>query len=156
MSRLILAPMEGLADFVLRDVLTRIGGFDGAVSEFVRVSGSVLPRRTYERLCPEVQNGCRTAAGTPMVIQLLGSEPELMGLNAVQAATLSPYGVDLNFGCPAKTVNKSGGGAMLLADPGRAYLPAEGLQPLVRHAVTTSLELEDRTLREVTIHRLLP
>lgn len=118
MSRLILAPMEGLADFVLRDVLTRIGGFDGAVSEFVRVSGSVLPRRTYERLCPEVQNGCRTAAGTPMVIQLLGSEPELMGLNAVQAATLSPHGVDLNFGCPAKTVNKSGGGAMLLADPG--------------------------------------
>lgn len=118
MSRLILAPMEGLADFVLRDVLTRIGGFDGAVSEFVHVSGSVLPRRTYERLCPEVQNGCRTAAGTPMVIQLLGSEPELMGLNAVQAATLSPYGVDLNFGCPAKTVNKSGGGAMLLADPG--------------------------------------
>ncbi len=118
MSRLFLAPMEGLADFVLRDVLTRIGGFDGAVSEFVRVSGSVLPRRTYERLCPEVQNGCRTAAGTPMVIQLLGSEPELMGLNAVQAATLSPYGVDLNFGCPAKTVNKSGGGAMLLADPG--------------------------------------
>lgn len=118
MNRLILAPMEGLADFVLRDVLTRIGGFDGAVSEFVRVSGSVLPRRTYERLCPEVQNGCRTAAGTPMVIQLLGSEPELMGLNAVQAATLSPYGVDLNFGCPAKTVNKSGGGAMLLADPG--------------------------------------
>lgn len=117
MSRLILAPMEGLADFVLRDVLTRIGGFDGAVSEFVRVSGSVLPRRTYERLCPEVQNGCRTAAGTPMVIQLLGSDPELMGLNAVQAATLSPYGVDLNFGCPAKTVNKSGGGAMLLADP---------------------------------------
>lgn len=98
-------------------MLTRIGGFDGAVSEFVRVSGSVLPRRTYERLCPEVQNGCRTAAGTPMVIQLLGSDPELMGLNAVQAATLSPYGVDLNFGCPAKTVNKSGGGAMLLADP---------------------------------------
>lgn len=118
MSRLFLAPMEGLADFVLRDVLTRIGGFDGAVSEFVRVSGSVLPRRTYERLCPEVQNGCRTAAGTPMVIQLLGSEPELMGLNAVQAAKLSPHGVDLNFGCPAKTVNRSGGGAMLLADPG--------------------------------------
>jgi len=48
------------------------------------------------------------------------------------------------------------GAEVLLADPGRAYLPAEGLQPLVRHAVATSLELEDRTLREVTIHRLLP
>ncbi|MBB3897484.1 class I SAM-dependent methyltransferase [Roseococcus suduntuyensis] len=43
-----------------------------------------------------------------------------------------------------------------LADPGRAYLPREGLEPLSRHAVPTSLELEDRTLREVTIARLLP
>lgn len=45
---------------------------------------------------------------------------------------------------------------VLLADPGRAYLPREGLEPLSRHAVTTSMELEDRTLREVTIARLLP
>jgi predicted nicotinamide N-methyase len=43
-----------------------------------------------------------------------------------------------------------------LADPGRAYLPREGLQPLSRHAVPTSIELEDRMLREVTIARLLP
>ncbi len=50
----------------------------------------------------------------------------------------------------------AGGAEVLLADPGRAYLPREGLEPLVRHAVPTTLELEDRTLREVTIHRLLP
>jgi len=48
------------------------------------------------------------------------------------------------------------GAEVLLADPGRAYLPGSGLQPLARHAVPTTLELEDRTLREVTIHRLLP
>jgi predicted nicotinamide N-methyase len=48
------------------------------------------------------------------------------------------------------------GADVLLADPGRAYLPAEGLQPLVRHAVATTRELEDRTQRDVTIHRLLP
>ncbi|WP_198371769.1 class I SAM-dependent methyltransferase [Roseomonas rosulenta] len=47
------------------------------------------------------------------------------------------------------------GAEVLLADPGRAYLPREGLQPLARHAVPTTLELEDRTIREVTIHRLL-
>jgi tRNA-dihydrouridine synthase C len=116
-GKLLLAPMEGLADCVLRDVLTRIGGYDGAVSEFVRVSGSLLPRRTYERICPEVHNGCHTAAGTPMVVQLLGSDPDWLGRNAAQAAALSPHGVDLNFGCPAKLVNKHGGGAMLLADP---------------------------------------
>jgi tRNA-dihydrouridine synthase C len=110
--------MEGLADYVLRDVLTRIGGFDGTVSEFVRVSGSVLPKRMYERICPEVRNGCQTPVGTPVVIQLLGSDPDWLGLNAEQASALSPHGVDLNFGCPAKTVNRHGGGAMLLTDPG--------------------------------------
>lgn len=115
--RLFLAPMEGLADYVLRDVLTGIGGFDAVVSEFVRVSGSVLPRRTYERICPEVLNGCQTPVGTPMAIQLLGNDPYWLGLNAEQASALSPHGIDLNFGCPAKTVNRHGGGAMLLGDP---------------------------------------
>ncbi len=45
---------------------------------------------------------------------------------------------------------------VLLADPGRAYLPRDGLAPLATHAVPTSLELEDRTVRVVTIARLLP
>jgi len=45
---------------------------------------------------------------------------------------------------------------VLVADPGRAYLPEAGLQAVARHAVPTSLELEDRTTREVTIYRLLP
>lgn len=117
MSQLFLAPMEGLADYVLRDVLTRAGGFDGCVSEFVRITGSLLPTRVYDRETPEVLHGGHTPSGTPMVIQLLGSDPEWMGLNAAHAATLSPHGIDLNFGCPAKVVNRHGGGAMLLADP---------------------------------------
>jgi tRNA-dihydrouridine synthase C len=117
MSRLFLAPMEGLADYVLRDVLTTIGGFDGCVSEFIRVTGTLLPPRVYEREAPEVLDGSRTASGTPMVIQLLGSDPEWMARNAAQAAALSPHGIDLNFGCPAKVVNQHGGGAMLLGNP---------------------------------------
>lgn len=43
-----------------------------------------------------------------------------------------------------------------VADPGRAYLPGQGLEAIARHAVPTSRELEDRELREVTIYRLLP
>jgi len=117
MSRLFLAPMEGLADYVLRDVLTSTGGYDGCVSEFVRVTGSLLPARVYERDCPEILAGGFTPCGTPMVIQLLGSDPEWLARNASFAATLSPHGIDLNFGCPAKVVNRHGGGAMLLATP---------------------------------------
>ena len=117
MNRLILAPMEGLADCVLRDVLTRIGGYDETVSEFVRVSGSLLPERTYRRICPELDTASRTSAGTPLVVQLLGSDPHWLAVNAARLATLAPLGIDLNFGCPAPTVNRHGGGAMLLDDP---------------------------------------
>lgn len=45
---------------------------------------------------------------------------------------------------------------VLLADPGRAYMPRTGLMPLATYAVPTSRELEDRDIRETTVYRLLP
>ena len=115
--RLLLAPMEGLLDFVLRDVLTAIGGADRCVSEFIRVTGSVLPDKVYLRTMPELLQGSRTAAGTPVRAQLLGSDPASMADNAANLARLAPEGIDLNFGCPAKVVNRHGGGAALLQEP---------------------------------------
>ncbi len=47
------------------------------------------------------------------------------------------------------------GAEVLIADPGRAYLPKAGLAPIARYSVPTTRELEDREVREVTIHRLL-
>lgn len=116
-NKLILAPMEGLADFHVRQALTDIGGYDWCVTEFVRVSGSLLPPKTFYRWCPELLNGSRTRAGTPVHVQLLGSEPECMGDNAARAAELGAPAIDLNFGCPAKTVNRHRGGAVLLDEP---------------------------------------
>jgi predicted nicotinamide N-methyase len=48
------------------------------------------------------------------------------------------------------------GVAILMGDPGRAYLPQSGLVELARYQVPTSLELEDRTMRETIIWRLMP
>jgi len=48
------------------------------------------------------------------------------------------------------------GTLVVLGDPGRAYVPKDGLEFLGRYAVPTSLELEDRTVRETTVWRLLP
>ena len=109
--------MEGLLDHVLRDVLTRAGGVDLCVSEFIRVSGSLLPVRIFHRYVPELLNGGKTPAGVPVRVQLLGSDPVCMAENAARLATLNPPGIDLNFGCPAKTVNRHGGGALLLKTP---------------------------------------
>ena len=47
------------------------------------------------------------------------------------------------------------GAEVLIADPGRAYLPKAGLAPIARYSVPTTRELEDRETRDVTIHRLL-
>lgn len=132
---LLLAPMEGLLDFVLRDVLTRIGGVDRCVSEFIRITDTLLPDKVFFRYVPELHNGSRTLAGVPVRVQLLGSDPVCMAENAARLAALGPEGIDLNFGCPAKVVNRHGGGAALLQDPGQIA----SLVAAVRRAVPAQL-----------------
>lgn len=115
--RLLLAPMEGLLDEVLRAVLTGRTHYDCAVTEFVRVSGVLLPHRAFRRIAPELDHGSRTQGGTPVRVQLLGSDPDCLADNAARLARLGPSAVDLNFGCPAPTVNRHRGGAVLLDEP---------------------------------------
>ncbi len=114
---ILLAPMEGLLDFTLRDMLTRVGGIDRCVSEFIRVTDTLLPERAFKRIVPELNHGSRTPAGVPVRAQLLGSDPACMADNAARLARLGPAGIDLNFGCPARVVNRHGGGAALLQEP---------------------------------------
>jgi tRNA-dihydrouridine synthase C len=114
---IILAPMEGLLDFTLRDILTRVGGIDRCVAEFIRVTGTLLPERVFTRVVPELKSGGRTPAGVPVRAQLMGSDAVCLAENAARLAGLGPAGIDLNFGCPAKVVNRHGGGAALLDDP---------------------------------------
>ena len=129
-----LAPMEGVIDHTMRELLTSLGGVDRCVTEFVRVSERLLPPRVFYRLCPELKHGGTTVSGVPVYLQLLGGDPTLVAENAARAAELGAPGVDLNFGCPAKTVNKSDGGSILLREPdrvaaitaaARAAVPAE-------------------------------
>jgi tRNA-dihydrouridine synthase C len=109
--------MEGLMDHHLREILTSVGGIDHCVTEFIRISQHVYPTKVFYRYCPELLNGGKTLAGTPVHVQLLGSDPELMAANAALVASLGAPAIDLNFGCPAKTVNRSQGGAVLLQYP---------------------------------------
>ncbi len=131
---LLLAPMEGVMDWRMRDIICGLGGFDLCVSEFVRVVNLTLPTRSFLKLCPELERGSQTPDGTPMRVQLLGQDPHAMAANAARAVALGSPGVDINFGCPAKLVNRHGGGASLLAFPEtmqqivaavRAAVPAE-------------------------------
>lgn len=120
-GRLVLAPMQGLCDDVMRNLLTRIGGFDECVSEFVRITHTIHSRQTWLRYIPEIANQNLTAAGVPCVVQILGSDAEMMVVNALEAVKLGVTTIDVNFGCPAPTVNRHKGGAILLQEPDLVY-----------------------------------
>ena len=152
--RVLLAPMEGVLDHLMRDLLTKIGGYDLCITEFVRVVEHVISDKAYFRACPELKNanayGCTTQAGTPVRVQLLGQHPNCMGDNAAKVIELGSHGVDINFGCPAKMVNKNRGGAILLKDPENLYQIVSAIKNAVPNDAIVSAKIrlgyEDKNL----------
>jgi len=150
--------MDGLTDVYARDILTGIGGYDYAVTEFLRVTDTLFPRRVFYRGFPELNPGLTTAgqkishtpSGTPVFLQLLGSDTHAMAENAAKAVQLGVKGIDLNFGCPAKTVNRRRGGASLLQYPDRIYQLVQSVRQSVMKdiPVTAKMRLgyEDQSL----------
>lgn len=138
-----LAPMEGVVDHLMRDMLTQVGGFDLCVTEFVRVVDQLMPKRVFHRICPELNNQGFTPNGVPVKVQLLGQHADWLAENAFRAVELGSHGVDLNFGCPAKTVNKSKGGAILLREPETIYKIVNAVRQAVpkEHTVSAKMRL---------------
>lgn len=140
-----LAPMDGVTDGSYRAILTDIfGGRSGVslcVSEFVRVTRQAVTERVFLRHCPELAHGGRTAAGVPVFVQLLGGEPHWMALAGERAAALGAPGIDLNFGCPAKTVNNSDGGATLLKQPRRVEVVTRAVRDAVPRSIPVTVKI---------------
>lgn len=136
-----LAPMEGVVDPVMRELLSAIGGIDYCVTEFIRVTNHILPKKIFFEYCPELANDSLTSNGTPVLVQLLGSNIEMMAENAAVAAELGAYGIDLNFGCPAKTVNNHDGGAALLKSPERIFNVVSAVRKRVPSEISVSAKV---------------
>ena len=139
--KIVLAPMEGVLDPLMRDLLTAIGGYDWCVTEFIRVVDQALPERVFIRLCPELLNAGKTRHGVPVKVQLLGQDPDWLAENAVTAVRLGSPGIDLNFGCPAKAVNKSRGGAVLLEYPEVLYRIVKAVRAAVPAALPVTAKM---------------
>ncbi len=129
--RVLLAPMEGVLDSLVRELLTEVNDYDLCITEFLRVVDQCLPVKSFYRLCPELHHASRTPSGTLVRVQLLGQYPQWLAENAARAVELGSYGVDLNCGCPSKLVNGSGGGATLLKDPELIYQGAKAMREAV-------------------------
>lgn len=119
---LVLAPMDGITDAPMRAIQGECGAFSYAVTEFIRVSGNVLPPKTFRAEVPELSTQCLTAGHRHKVhvqIQILGGDAGRMAESAYNAYVAGATSLDINFGCPAPTVNRNDGGATLLQYPTR-------------------------------------
>nr|WP_311462327.1 tRNA dihydrouridine(16) synthase DusC [uncultured Aggregatibacter sp.] len=141
--RVILAPMQGVLDPLVRQLLTEVNDYDLCISEFVRVVDQRLPPKVFYRLCPELLQQGYTPSGTPVRVQLLGQHPQWLAENAELAIQLGSHGVDLNCGCPSKTVNGSNGGASLLKQPELIYQATKAIRQAVppEQAVSVKVRL---------------
>jgi tRNA-dihydrouridine synthase C len=133
--------MEGVMDAPMRALLTERGGLSFCVSEFLRVSQELLPPKVFYRHVPEISNSWRTPSQVPVQLQLLGSDEEKMGLHAERAVQLGAQAIDINFGCPAPTVNRHEGGASLLRYPDRIRSVVRAVRQAVPLHIPVSAKL---------------
>jgi tRNA-dihydrouridine synthase C len=142
---LALAPMDGVTDFVYRELLTGIAcgrsGISLCVSEFVRVTRDAVTPKVIARHCPELERGGTTRAGVPVFVQLLGGDAAPMAESALRAVELGASGIDVNFGCPAKTVNNHDGGATILRTPCRVETIVGAMRRAVPDAIPISVKI---------------
>jgi tRNA-dihydrouridine synthase C len=116
-TTLVLAPMQGVMDAPMRALIADLGGFDYAVSEFVRVGQKVITVQEILREIPDLNGPVLRSAKLPLQLQILGDSPELMAATAVEGCIAGARAIDLNFGCPAPTILRHSGGASLLRTP---------------------------------------
>lgn len=110
---LILAPMEGVTDVIFRQVVAKAGRPDLFFTEFTNVSSYASEKgraNALERL--EI-----VPSDAPIIAQIWGKEPAHFAETVKALKSLGFAGVDLNFGCPDKNVNKTGGGAAMIKTP---------------------------------------
>jgi tRNA-dihydrouridine synthase C len=138
---LILAPMQGLTDAPMRAYQSEFGAFTFAVSEFLRISGDVPGAKMFFRHVPELHTGGQTPSGLPVQVQLLGGDPGRMAASAVIAVEAGAKAIDINFGCPAPTVNRHDGGAALLKSPARIEAIVAAIRAAVSPEVPVSAKL---------------
>jgi tRNA-dihydrouridine synthase len=112
----ILAPMEAVTDVVFRHVVAKAAAPDIYFTEFVNTASYFSEKgrhSTRGRLA-------FTDDEQPIVAQIWGSNPEHFAFMAKGLKEQGYAGIDINMGCPAKDVVKTGGGSGLIQTPERA------------------------------------
>ena len=111
----VLAPMADVTDPAFRQVIAKYGKPDAFWTEFVSADGLFLGG--YEHLVKDLSFGDNEK---PIIAQFFTSKPEMMEKAGKLAKDLGFQGVDINMGCPDRSVEKQGAGASLIKNPNLA------------------------------------
>lgn len=131
--RLILAPMEGVGDVCFRKAMASVGGFDEAVTEFLRVPANAHVQSLARRYNPN------ELSPIPLAAQLMGSDADLMAAMAIEIESRGAPRIDINCGCPSNTVTGKGAGSSLLKDPSLLHVIAKAVVKAVSIPVTVKM-----------------
>jgi tRNA-dihydrouridine synthase B len=108
------APMEGVTNPLLRELMAARGGIGMLCTEFVRIAGDKVSAKHMRRQVVK-------APGVPLSVQVMGTHVDLMADAAGAIADAGANVVDINLGCPAPRVVRKGAGSAMLKDPELLY-----------------------------------
>lgn len=134
--------MEGVGDHVFRLAMNSIGGFDEAVTEFIRV-----PTNAHVKSLAKVYNS-KELLPTLLAAQIMGSDLDLMADMARELEKRGAPRIDINCGCPSNIVTGRGAGSSLLKDPDFLHQVARSVVKAVSVPVTVKMRsgFEDTSL----------
>jgi len=115
---MVLAPMADVTDVAFRRVIAKYGKPDVMWTEFVSADGLALaPEEGRQKLLKDLEY---SEGERPIVAQFFSSQPENMEKAARLAVELGFDGIDINMGCPDRSIEKQGAGSAHIKNPKRA------------------------------------
>lgn len=142
---LVMAPLEGVADTVYRQIIAGAAKPDIFVTEFTSADGFCSPGRDIV-----AENFAYTPIEQPIIAQVWGKNPETLYETAKAAADMGFAGIDINMGCPDRTVMKHGGGAAMIGTPVVAKAAIDALKTGVADSGHPDLPVSVKTRIGIT------
>lgn len=131
----ILAPMDGYTDSPYRQIIKQIAPNTICFSEFYSADGLVHSKQLQQTAL------AHDPSERPLIIQIFGKDPEMFRKAAILIEQAGAAGVDVNMGCPAKKVVKSGHGSSLMINTDTAFRIIEEMSKAVSIPVSVKTRL---------------
>ncbi len=135
-----LAPMSDVTDSAFRSIIAKYGKPDVTWTEFVSADGLANAGREvlkYDLIYSEKER--------PIVVQLFSSHPESMRKVAKLCAELGFDGIDINMGCPDRSVEKQGAGAAMMKDMKKASLIIQAVKDGIKDSKKKNVAVSVKT-----------